>query len=148
SVAATVEAPATDSSVPVAGVGPLCVRLKRLNAKDTEALAAEMALLGQVLHQERGADSLAIWLDTTATADDLQAVCCFIVSDDQVEITREPVPTGASATGGSAPAELAAQSTQQAPAAAQPAAQPEQQASAPAKPPAGAKAEPKAEAKG
>ncbi|QAA92914.1 chemotaxis protein CheA [Pollutimonas thiosulfatoxidans] len=120
-----------------AATGPLCVRLKRLNAKDAEALAAEMALLGQVLHQEPGADSLSIWLDTTATADDLQAVCCFIVSEDQVQITHEPVPATASAPASSQPVQPA--EPVQAPAAEVPAA-PAPVAAAPEPTPAPAKA--------
>ncbi|NYT86647.1 chemotaxis protein CheA [Pollutimonas harenae] len=74
---------------------PLCISLSRVNCKDADALAAEMALLGQVLHQERDGDSLSIWLDTTASADDLEAVCCFIVSADQVSVMRLELPVAA-----------------------------------------------------
>ncbi|NGM87545.1 chemotaxis protein CheA [Parapusillimonas sp. SGNA-6] len=85
---------ATPSAADTAGL-PLCVRLSKLNEKDADALAAEMALLGDVLHQEKGADTLSVWLSTTASADDLIAVCCFIVNEDQVRIGHEALPASA-----------------------------------------------------
>lgn len=95
------EAPAAEDAA------PLQVCLSRLNNKDADALAAEMALLGQVLHQERTGDSLAIWLDTTASAEDLEAVCCFIVSADQVSIARQAVPAAAVANQAAVPSPAA-----------------------------------------
>src|SRR5690606_30929015 len=77
---------------------PLRVTLTNINEKDAEALHAEMAILGEVLHFEQGPNSLSVWLNTTATADDLEAVCCFIVNEDQVKITSEAIP-GADAEG-------------------------------------------------
>ncbi|MFW7342454.1 chemotaxis protein CheA [Pollutimonas sp. H1-120] len=129
---------------------PLRVRVIRLAAKDMEALAAEMALLGDVLHQEKTADTLTIWLNTTASADDLEAVCGFIVNDDQVDIAREAAPSAAAAAAASPaaqaepPVQAAAQAIQQAavPAAAEspaspaPNAKPAAAASAPAPRPA------------
>jgi two-component system chemotaxis sensor kinase CheA len=99
---------ATSPAADTAGL-PLCVRLSKLNAKDADALAAEMALLGDVLHQEKGGDTLSVWLSTTASADDLIAVCCFIVNEDQVRIGHEALPASAlgalsGAAGGDAPA--------------------------------------------
>ncbi|HUH60875.1 MAG TPA: chemotaxis protein CheA [Candidimonas sp.] len=76
---------------------PLRVRLSNLNQRDAESLAAEMALLGDILHRESTETSLALWLDTTASASDLEAVCCFIVDDDQVSIDRQAVPGTATA---------------------------------------------------
>ncbi|MDS1141102.1 chemotaxis protein CheA [Pusillimonas sp. SM2304] len=103
--AAPPPAPAAASAPQQDAALPLCVSLTRLNPKDSEALAAEMALLGDVLHQEKTPDSLTIWLSTTATSDDLQAVCCFIVNDDQVEIARRAVPAQAAAAPAPAPVE-------------------------------------------
>ncbi|HWL27696.1 MAG TPA: Hpt domain-containing protein, partial [Burkholderiaceae bacterium] len=104
------DAPAANQSAADTAGLPLCVRLRKLSAKDADALAAEMALLGDILHQEKGSDTLSVWLSTTASADDLIAVCCFIVNDDQVSIAHEALPAaalaGASGTtgGASAPA--------------------------------------------
>ncbi len=131
--------PAGDASL------PLRVRVIRLAAKDMEALAAEMALLGDVLHQEKTADTLTIWLSTTASAGDLEAVCGFIVNDDQISIAREaaPAPQAPATPPAPPPVQAAAQATQQAvapaaesPASAAPAAKPPVSANAPAAHPA------------
>jgi len=108
-VAMTGSAPAPDlppaSAQPAfgaetAGVMPVCVRLSRLSDSDAGKLSAEMALLGTILHQAGGAPELAIWLDTSVSERDLAAVCCFIVNEDQVRVTREPVPAENTASAG------------------------------------------------
>ncbi|MBB5213412.1 chemotaxis protein CheA [Parapusillimonas granuli] len=130
---------------------PLCVRLNKLNEKDAEALAAEMALLGDVLHQEKGEGTLAVWLNTTASIADLEAVCCFIVNSDQVQVRPEAVPATAAAqagaeAGATPPAAAAPQAAAQA--ASQPAPQTPQPApAAPPSPEADNKTGPKAEGK-
>ncbi len=98
--APVVAPPSSPAGAPAASTAglPLHIRVNSLDAKDAAALADEMALLGDVLHQERTAKSLSIWLNTTASASDLEAVCCFIVNADQVEITREALPATAGAT--------------------------------------------------
>jgi two-component system chemotaxis sensor kinase CheA len=123
---------------------PLRVRLSNISKKDAESLAAEMALLGDVLHRESTDTSLALWLDTTASASDLEAVCCFIVDDDQVSIDRQAVPGSPAAETpvAEAPVPIAAAAAE-APASEAPAA--ESPAAAPAVPaPAAAKTEAKA----
>jgi two-component system chemotaxis sensor kinase CheA len=77
---------------------PLRVTIKNLNSKDADALAEEMALLGDVLHKETSDDALSIWLTTTASADDLEAVCCFIVDREQVEVAPQALPARAAAS--------------------------------------------------
>jgi two-component system chemotaxis sensor kinase CheA len=79
----------------VAGSGPVRVAVARVSQSDADALAAEMALMGDVLHQERTADTLNVWLTTTASSADLEAVCCFIVNSDQVCISHEALPAAA-----------------------------------------------------
>lgn len=84
--------------VPVpAGGSPYRVTIKSITPKDAQALSDEMALLGQVLHRDSSPDSLSIWLDTTASAADLEAVCCFIVDAMQVSVVSEAPPAGVSA---------------------------------------------------
>lgn len=85
-------APIADASAGSAADLPLHVHINSLDAKDAAALADEMALLGDVLHKEGTATSLSIWLKTTASASDLEAVCCFIVNADQVSISRQALP--------------------------------------------------------
>lgn len=85
---------------------PFAIHLVRIQPKDAEALLAEMGLLGDVLHYQNQADSLSIWLDTTCSADDLEAVCCFVVNADQVRVARQAVPaaqTAAAVTASPAP---------------------------------------------
>ncbi|MDX3894077.1 chemotaxis protein CheA [Pusillimonas sp.] len=71
---------------------PLRVHIERIQPNDAQALLTEMGLLGEVLHHEQGASALSVWLRTTCSADDLEAVCCFIVNADQVRVAPEPVP--------------------------------------------------------
>jgi len=71
---------------------PLCVTLTRINDQDARSLLAEMALLGEILHADRAADTQTIWLRTTVSADDVCAVCCFVVDAAQITITRAHPP--------------------------------------------------------
>ncbi|WP_353151992.1 chemotaxis protein CheA [Pollutimonas bauzanensis] len=110
----TVQAPAPTPVPPVAEVPPvppapvtqgnaadmpLHIRINKLDDKDAAALSAEMALMGDVLHQERSANSLSLWLKTTTSISDLEAVCCFIVNAEQVDITPESLPETAISSG-------------------------------------------------
>ncbi|TFL13665.1 chemotaxis protein CheA [Pusillimonas caeni] len=74
---------------------PLRVHIERIQPNDAQALLTEMGLLGEVLHHEQGAGTLSVWLRTTCSTDDLEAVCCFIVNADQVRVAPEPVPGAA-----------------------------------------------------
>jgi len=111
---------------------PYRVRVTRIGDKDAEALQAEMALLGTVLRQERAAETLTIWLDTTASAADLEAVCCFIVDAMQVEVISQQPPAAAAQPPAVEAAPVAAQAAPEPAAPAQ---------AAPARPAAPAKAE-------
>lgn len=66
----------------------LHVSLTGVGSKDAAALAEEMALMGEVLRQVQGDGVLDIWLNTTASADDIEAVCCFVVNSDQVNVAE------------------------------------------------------------
>ena len=74
---------------------PLCVRVQGASAKDLAALKDEMTIMGDVLHEASTDTELAVWLQTTASADDLIAVCCFVVNEDQVRVVPEAVPSTA-----------------------------------------------------
>lgn len=95
------EAPVAVEPAPVAAPTPpstsndkLPLRLTVSNAadKDLDVLREEMALMGDILHEEKGDKSLSIWLETTASADDIEAVCCFVVNTDQLAIAYEAIP--------------------------------------------------------
>lgn len=74
---------------------PLLVHIERIQPNDAKALLTEMGLLGEVLHHEESVGTLSVWLRTTCGADDLEAVCCFIVNADQVHVAPEAVPVEA-----------------------------------------------------
>src|SRR5690606_28524884 len=107
-----------------AGDAPLMVCIERIQPDDAQALLTEMKLLGEVLHHEQTESSLSVWLRTTCSADDLEAVCCFIVNEDQVRVAPGSLPGTAQSQSQAEPA--AAEAAQAA------AAAPEASASAPA----------------
>src|SRR5690606_7862911 len=111
--AAAEQAPAQVPAADAAAGLPMKLRMTNLNAKDMDALAAEMALMGEVLHQRRDGETLELWLKTATPADDIIAVCCFIIDEKQLSLGYEAVPADA-VTQAPAPAEQA-----QTPAAAQ-----------------------------
>ena len=86
------------------------MRITKVSDKDAEALLEEMGNLGQVRASERANGTLTVWVDSTCTPDDIEAVCCFIVDADQLNIAREAAP-GASAP--AAPVEQFAQAAEQ-----------------------------------
>ncbi|WP_447741846.1 chemotaxis protein CheA [Variovorax boronicumulans] len=113
-------APADEGS---SGDGVLVVRFARLSDSECDLLAGELANLGTVLTRTRSNDQLTVRLATTCDPDDIVAVCCFVIDESQIDITREvadvappvvavaePVvpppaaPTPASAAAASAPA--------------------------------------------
>lgn len=88
--AAAMPAPAAVAAAE--GSLPLHVRISRVSAKDAQSLLEEMGNLGNVLASDQAAGGLTVWLDSTCGADDIEAVCCFIVDADQISIKREAPP--------------------------------------------------------
>ncbi|CAM3542105.1 chemotaxis protein CheA [Bordetella sputigena] len=151
--AAPVAAAPAASASPAAAPGqggddlPLRVRINRVSAKDAQSLLEEMNNLGHVLASDQAGGGLTVWLESTCSADDIEAVCCFIVDADQIAIGREAVPAAGQAVDdfAQAAADFAAQAQAQAasapaPAAAQVAATTAAGAPATAAPAAGAQA--------
>jgi len=99
--AATPAAPAparvSAPAAPAAGGQPVRVRINQIQDKDVEPLCNEMALMGAILHREHRDGNLSLWLQTTTPSADLEAVCCFIVNADQVDVAHEALPAGAAA---------------------------------------------------
>ncbi|HET8597163.1 MAG TPA: chemotaxis protein CheA [Castellaniella sp.] len=85
------------SSASAAGGLPMRVRINQIQDKDVEPLCNEMALMGAILHREHRDGNLSLWLQTTTPSADLEAVCCFIVNADQVDVAHEALPAGAAA---------------------------------------------------
>ncbi|MFY0476527.1 chemotaxis protein CheA [Achromobacter marplatensis] len=97
--AAPPPAPAAASAVAATAAGdlPLKVRITKVSDKDAASLLEEMGNLGTVKASERANGVLTVWVDSTCTPDDIEAVCCFIVDGDQLNISREAAPAAESA---------------------------------------------------
>jgi two-component system chemotaxis sensor kinase CheA len=68
------------------------VELPELAARDIEALAAELGLLGQVSTKALENKRTVFTLATNEDADEIIAICSFIVDADQLKISEEPAP--------------------------------------------------------
>jgi two-component system chemotaxis sensor kinase CheA len=78
-LAAPASRPTSTLRVDLAGVGEA----------DAQSLLSEMALLGTVLRHEQTANGVSIWMASSESADDITAVCCFVVNADQVKVSEE-----------------------------------------------------------
>lgn len=107
-VVAPVVAPEPVPPAADAGDLPLKVRITKVSDKDAASLLEEMGNLGNVRASERADGALTVWMDSTCTPDDIEAVCCFIVDGDQLSITREAAPTGQVAVAAAEPVAAAA----------------------------------------
>ncbi|SEK01411.1 chemotaxis protein CheA [Achromobacter sp. NFACC18-2] len=99
-VAPAAPAAAAAESGAQAGGLPLRVRITKVSDKDAASLLEEMGNLGTVKASDRSNGALTVWVESTCTPDDIEAVCCFIVDGDQLSIAREAAP----ASGDAAPA--------------------------------------------
>ena len=67
----------------------LKVRFSKISENDRKLLSEEMGHLGHVMAQTQTEDSLTLWLKTDCDADDIIAVCCFIIEADQIDVSTE-----------------------------------------------------------
>jgi two-component system chemotaxis sensor kinase CheA len=106
---APVPAPAPAPTQPAVEAGnlPLKVRITKVSDKDAASLLEEMGNLGTVKASERADGVLTVWVDSTCTPDDIEAVCCFIVDGDQLNISREAAPAAQAAPAVAEPAAVA-----------------------------------------
>jgi len=117
-VPAPAPAPAPAQAAVEAGNLPLKVRITKVSDKDAASLLEEMGNLGTVKASERADGVLTVWVDSTCTPDDIEAVCCFIVDGDQLNISREAAPAAQAAPAVAEPAAVAAVAAAPAPVAA------------------------------
>ncbi|AKQ56015.1 chemotaxis two-cpmponent sensor kinase [Bordetella hinzii] len=91
--------PAAAAATPTAAGGdlPLRLHIRKISDKDAASIQEEMGNLGQVLAAERKGETLTVWVQTTCSADDIEAVCCFIIDADQMELRREAAPAAPAA---------------------------------------------------
>ncbi|RQO51383.1 chemotaxis protein CheA [Variovorax sp. KBW07] len=71
------------------GDGVLRIRFARLSESECDLLAGELTNLGKVLSRSRANDQFTVMLETTCDPDDIVAVCCFVIDESQIDITRE-----------------------------------------------------------
>ena len=66
----------------------LCIALPQTDSGDLEALASELALLGRVRPLQSASGLASFMLETAETAEDVKALCSFIIDPDQIQITE------------------------------------------------------------
>ena len=88
----TVSAPPVLAAASVAAARDEALRVKFVSLSDNECglLAEELGNLGKVVSQTRSNDQLTVILETTCSPEDIIAVCCFVIDESQIEVTREP----------------------------------------------------------
>lgn len=90
-------APSTEAKEKLAD-GHLLVALLNVNDKDRVLLVEELEQLGEVQSQSGDAKRYEVILKSSDSADDIEAVMCFIIEPDQIEIMAiegAAEPTGA-----------------------------------------------------
>ncbi|QQX88822.1 chemotaxis protein CheA [Cupriavidus necator] len=90
--AAPAPAPAPVAATTLAAAatgGGLKIRLIRVSASDQALLREELANLGEITGQQEVNGELVVWLNTQCSADDIIAVCCFVIDLDQIVIEAE-----------------------------------------------------------
>jgi len=80
-----------------AAASPLRVTLRNVDANDEALLTEELANLGHVVGQARTGGDLTLWLDTDVSPDDIVAVCCFVIDESQIVVSRGAAPDGGAA---------------------------------------------------
>ncbi|EOZ4637340.1 chemotaxis protein CheA [Enterobacter cloacae] len=77
----------------------LVVTLRNVGAREQTTLRDELTNMGEVKDVEATSDSMTVTLQTTASADDITAVLCFVLDSQQIEVrsaeVTPPVPTPA-----------------------------------------------------
>ena len=66
----------------------LCIVLPQMESRDREALASELALLGRVMPMQNASGQAIFMLETAEAADDVKALCSFIIDPDQIQINE------------------------------------------------------------
>jgi two-component system, chemotaxis family, sensor kinase CheA len=70
------------------------IELPGLSTRDIDALAEEIGLLGQLTREKAGKKHTVFMLVTDHVADDVIAICSFIMNPDDLKISEQPLPTG------------------------------------------------------
>ncbi|SAK41169.1 chemotaxis protein CheA [Caballeronia catudaia] len=77
------------TGAPVADVGPhLKITLRGVGEKDLATLTEELGNLGSIVGEKKTDAEYVVWLDSDVPADDIVAVCCFVIDEKQIAIGR------------------------------------------------------------
>ena len=69
--------------------GPhLKITLRGVGEKDQALLTEELGNLGSVVGEMKSGSDLTLWLDSDVSADDIVAVCCFVIDEAQIAVGR------------------------------------------------------------
>ncbi|TMU17841.1 chemotaxis protein CheA [Halomonas sp. ATBC28] len=104
------DAEANSNNAEASSNGHLLVALLNVEDKDRILLVEELEQLGEVQSQSGDAKRYEVVLKSSDSADDIEAVMCFIIEPDQIEITAvegvatEPAPAEPEASTPAAPA--------------------------------------------
>jgi len=86
--------------------GPhLKITLRGVGEKDQALLTEELGNLGNVVGEKKSGSDLTLWLDSDVSADDIVAVCCFVIDEAQIAVSRGNAADAAPASGSQAAAE-------------------------------------------
>ncbi|KQR79584.1 chemotaxis protein CheA [Burkholderia sp. Leaf177] len=66
----------------------LKITLRGVGEKDQALLTEELGNLGTVVGEKKSGGDLTLWLDSDVSADDIVAVCCFVIDESQIAIGR------------------------------------------------------------
>jgi two-component system, chemotaxis family, sensor kinase CheA len=86
---------ATMAGAPATPLLKVC--FSKVSANDCKLLSEELENLGHVTAQTQTDDSLTLWVETGCDAEDIIAVCCFVIEADQIKISNESAATVAAA---------------------------------------------------
>ena len=81
--------------------GPhLKITLRGVGEKDQALLTEELGNLGTIVGEKKSGADLTLWLDSDVSSDDIVAVCCFVIDEAQIAVSRgnaaDAAPSGAS----------------------------------------------------
>ncbi|SAL12656.1 chemotaxis protein CheA [Caballeronia cordobensis] len=77
------------TGAPAAEVGPhLKITLRGVGEKDLATLIEELGNLGSIVGEKKTDAEYVVWLDSDVPADDIVAVCCFVIDEKQITIGR------------------------------------------------------------
>ncbi|WP_244826815.1 chemotaxis protein CheA [Caballeronia sp. TF1N1] len=79
----------TAAAASAAEAGPhLKITLRGVGEKDLATLTEELGNLGSIVGEKKTDAELVLWLESDVSADDIVAVCCFVIDESQIGIGR------------------------------------------------------------